>query len=475
MNKYKYLFKNIGLMTISNFGSKILSFLLVPLYTNVLSTEDYGIYDFYVITIYLLIPILSLNIIEAVLRFSLDSKKDKAKIFTIGFYKCIVAVCICSILIIINMILNIVDVLNKYPLFFILYFTLSLFSDLILQYTRGLERLKDVAISGIISSITILCFNVLLLVVFNWKLEGFFIANCLSFFSVIIFLSLRIKIWQSILLKSDLKMIKKEMTSYSTPMILNSIGWWINNVANKYIVIFLCGIAANGIFSVAYRIPSILVLFQTIFNQAWTVSAVKEFDKNNSSFYLNIYNAYNMGMVIVCSILILFNKTIAYILFANDFYLAWQYAPFLILAVVFNSLATLLGGIFSAAKETKKCAKTTMIGSVANIALGLILVYQIGIMGAAISTMISQMIVWLTRLKETKKIIQFDINIKLHIISYIILLIQVVIILFIENMWLMTIIEFSFFILIIILYKDNLLYYVKTLVFKKKNKEGEGI
>ena len=357
MNKYKYLFKNIGLMTISNFGSKILSFLLVPLYTNVLSTEDYGIYDFYVITIYLLIPILSLNIIEAVLRFSLDSKKDKAKIFTIGFYKCIVAVCICSILIIINMILNIVDVLNKYPLFFILYFTLSLFSDLILQYTRGLERLKDVAISGIISSITILCFNVLLLVVFNWKLEGFFIANCLSFFSVIIFLSLRIKIWQSILLKSDLKMIKKEMISYSTPMILNSIGWWINNVANKYIVIFLCGIAANGIFSVAYRIPSILVLFQTIFNQAWTVSAVKEFDKNNSSFYLNIYNAYNMGMVIVCSILILFNKTIAYILFANDFYLAWQYAPFLILAVVFNSLATLLGGIFSALKRLKNVLK----------------------------------------------------------------------------------------------------------------------
>lgn len=100
---------------------KFYLFLLVPLYTNVLSTEDYGIYDFYVITIYLLIPILSLNIIEAVLRFSLDSKKDKTKIFTIGFYKCIVAVCICSILIIINMTLNVVDVLNKYSLFFILH------------------------------------------------------------------------------------------------------------------------------------------------------------------------------------------------------------------------------------------------------------------------------------------------------------------------------------------------------------------
>lgn len=475
MNKYKYLLKNIGLMTISNFGSKILSFLLVPLYTNVLSTEEYGIYDFYAITVFLLTPILSLNIVEAVLRFSLDSKKDKTKIFTIGFYKCIVAVCICSILIIINMTLNVVDVLNKYPLFFILYFTLSLFSDLILQYARGLERLKDVAIAGIISSITMLCFNVLLLVVFNWKLKGFFIANCLSFFSVIIFLSLRIKIWQSILLKADLKIIKKEMISYSTPMILNSIGWWINNVANKYIVIFLCGVAANGIFSVAYRIPSILVLFQTIFNQAWTVSAVKEFDKNNSSFYLNIYNAYNMGMVIVCSILILFNKTIAYILFANDFYLAWQYAPFLMLAVVFNSLAVLLGGIFSAAKKSEVYAKTTMIGAIANIVLGLILVFGMGVIGAAIATMIANIIVWLMRLKETKKIIQFDINIKLHIISYIILLIQVVIILFIEKTWLMIILELSCLILIIMLYKDNLLYYGRTLIFKKKNKEGESI
>lgn len=475
MNKYKYLLKNIGLMTISNFGSKILSFLLVPLYTNVLSTEEYGIYDFYAITVFLLTPILSLNIVEAVLRFSLDSKKDKTKIFTIGFYKCIVAVCICSILIIINMTLNVVDVLNKYPLFFILYFTLSLFSDLILQYARGLERLKDVAIAGIISSITMLCFNVLLLVVFNWKLEGFFIANCLSFFSVIIFLSLRIKIWQSILLKADLKIIKKEMISYSTPMILNSIGWWVNNVANKYIVIFLCGVAANGIFSVAYRIPSILVLFQTIFNQAWTVSAVKEFNKNNSSFYLNIYNAYNMGMVIVCSILILFNKTIAYILFANDFYLAWQYAPFLMLAVVFNSLAVLLGGIFSAAKKSEVYAKTTMIGAVVNIVLGLILVFGMGVIGAAIATMIANIIVWLMRLKETKKIIQFDINIKLHIISYIILLIQVVIILFIEKTWLMIILELSCLILIIMLYKDNLLYYGRTLIFKKKNKEGESI
>ena len=40
MGKYEYLLKNVGLMTISNFGSKILSFLLGPLYTSVLSTTE---------------------------------------------------------------------------------------------------------------------------------------------------------------------------------------------------------------------------------------------------------------------------------------------------------------------------------------------------------------------------------------------------------------------------------------------------
>ena len=44
-SKYKYLFKNVGLLTLSNFGGKILTFLLIPLYTKYLTTSEYGIYD----------------------------------------------------------------------------------------------------------------------------------------------------------------------------------------------------------------------------------------------------------------------------------------------------------------------------------------------------------------------------------------------------------------------------------------------
>ena len=67
---YKYLFKNIGLLTISQFGTKLLVFFLVPLYTSILTTEEYGIFDLFNTTIALLIPILTLNIMDSVIRFA---------------------------------------------------------------------------------------------------------------------------------------------------------------------------------------------------------------------------------------------------------------------------------------------------------------------------------------------------------------------------------------------------------------------
>ena len=71
--KYGYLAKNTGLFTISSFGSKILGFLLVPLYTSKLTTSDFGTADLLSTTVSFLIPILTINIASAVMRFSIDN------------------------------------------------------------------------------------------------------------------------------------------------------------------------------------------------------------------------------------------------------------------------------------------------------------------------------------------------------------------------------------------------------------------
>ena len=84
MNKYKYLFKNIGLLTLSSFATKLLSFFLVPLYTNILTTTEYGIYDLFNTTVGVLLPILTLNVQDAVMRFAMDSKSNRKAIISIA-------------------------------------------------------------------------------------------------------------------------------------------------------------------------------------------------------------------------------------------------------------------------------------------------------------------------------------------------------------------------------------------------------
>ena len=107
----------------------------------------------------------------------------------------------------------------------------------------------------------------------------------------------------------------------------------------------------------------ILNVFQSIFNQAWTLSAVKELDSQSGDFYSRVYSTYNCALVLLCSLLIVGDKFIAGLLYANDFYQAWQYAPLLTVSVVFSCLCGVFEGIFAAAKETKKTRNVYSCGS----------------------------------------------------------------------------------------------------------------
>lgn len=470
-DKYRYLFKNIGLMTISNFSSKILSFLLVPLYTSVLSTEEYGTYDLYTTTAFLLMPLFSICISDATLRYTLESYKNPGAVLSISM-KFYIRACLCiTVLIVLNTIFSVVPLFNQYPLFFLLYYYLCLLSDILTQFARGLEKISDVAISGILSSITTVTLNILLLLVFSLGLEGYFIANCSAFAATIIYLVIRLKIWKYIKMSTS-QQLKTEMERYSAPLIFNQIGWWINNVSDRYVVTWLCGTAANGIYSVAYKIPSLLTMFQTIFNQAWTLSAVKELDEGGSSLYSTIYTYYNCGMVILCSLLIASDKIVAHILFANEFYTAWQYAPFLMMSVVFGSLSGLLGGVFTAVKISKLIARTTVIGASVNTILNIILVMFIGPLGAALATLISYILVWATRLNAAKKVVTIEIRLIRDIISYLVLVLQCFV-LYLKNAFFLYVFELFGFVFIIIIYIGDVkkvAKYVYQKMYKRMNR-----
>lgn len=422
---YLYLFKNIGLLTLSNFGSKILVFLLVPLYTSVLTTADYGTYDLFYTSIALLLPILTLNVSEGVLRFALDKDQDESIIYSIGLkvtgigFLVLVAACL------LNAVFNVYPLLNEYAFYFILLYLTTALYQLLTSFIRGIDKVAVLSVASVLNTVAILVFNILFLVVIKGSLIGYFWANILGALLSSVYLIYKIHRYQIRPTRRQNKGLEREIIAYSHPLILNSLGWWLNNAADRYIVIAFCGVAANGVYSVGYKIPSILNIFANIFNQAWVLSSVKSFDKKEDTvFFEKIYSNYNMMLVVLCSVLIAISKLLATFLYSNAFYEAWIYVPFLLIANVFGAISGFAGGIFSAAKDSKIYSVSTLIGAGANIVFNLILVYSIGVIGAAISTMVSYFIVWVIRLYTMKKYISFEIALLRDCLAYLILVVQ---------------------------------------------------
>ena len=422
MKKYRYLLKNIGLLTISSFGTKLITFFLVPLYTSILTTQEYGTYDLFNTTISLLIPILTINIQDGVLRFSLGADREKtAQVFSYGVKLVGVSSLLICIFAWVNQYFCWVKIFAEYPLFFVLLYITTSYNQIFMNIARGVDRVADLSIAGVISALTGCLLNIWLLVFVKIGLNGYFIAAIGTALAPCIYLGFRLHLGNYLRRNTD-EQLRKDMLAYSAPLVLNAIGWWINSASDRYIVTWICGVAANGIYSVGYKIPSILNVFQTIFNQAWVLSSVKEFDpEDKDGFFVNIYNVYEFLMVGVCALIIIFTRFIARILYAKEFYNAWVYVPFLTISIVFGALSGLIGGVFAAAKDSKIFSISTLVGAAVNTALNIVLVMNIGAIGAAIATAISYTVVWAIRLICVKRHMTLRVQLGRDIISYAVL------------------------------------------------------
>lgn len=472
MERYKYLFKNMGLLTLSSFATKLISFILVPLYTNILSTTEYGIYDFFNTTIGVLLPLITLNIQESVMRFSMEKKTNKKSVISIGIKYFFIGMVVFSCGLVINYFFEISSVIKDYAVcFWFMYMSQSL-SGIVLSYARGADYIADLSLSSVGATIIVITCNILFLVVFKWGLLGYFWANIIGPLVQSLYIMIRTDIFNSlrsvkVLCKKD----EKGMLNYCRPMIANSIAWWVNNSSDRYVIIFFCGLAENGIYSVASKIPSILNIFQSIFAQAWALSAVRDFDaKDEMGFFSNTYKAYNCFMVIMCSGIIVLNKILAKFLFAKEFYMAWKYVPWLSIAIVFGALSGYIGGFFSAVKNSKIFAQSSIIGAIVNILLNLIFTPIMGALGAAIATTICYFVTWVVRFYHSKRFIKLNINLKRDYLSYGVLVAQAIYWLNCESTILTYAVQIVLFGLIILLYSREIFQNIKKITINLKDK-----
>ncbi len=403
--KYKKLFSNTIVFSIGTFSSKILVFLLVPFYVHFLSDAEYGVVDLITQTANLLIPLVSLGIASAVLRFGLDQSSDKKAVFSTG----VAAILIGFLLFLLTVpILLQVQIIGEYTLLLLFYVFIGCFRLLCTNFVRSLQYVKLYSFDGILCTVLVITFNILFLMRFGWGIQGYVLATICSDSCSVLFLTLAARLYRYLDFRRIRASVYRPMLRYCLPLIPANIFWWITHVSDRYMVTYMVSEGANGLYAIAYKIPTMITIVSTIFMEAWQLSAVVEKnDPELPGFFSNVLSYYQSFVFLCGSGCILFCKVLITLLTLGqpDYYVSWRYVPALIIATCFSCFVTFLGSVYVVEKKSMVSFLTTLLGAAINVLLNLLLIPYFGANGAAVATASAYISIYLVRAYTTRRMI----------------------------------------------------------------------
>ena len=418
-NRSDYLIKNTIIFTMGNLGSKLISFFLVPLYTYALTATEYGVVDLIVTVGTVAVPVLTLNISEAVMRFALDKDADKKKITQIGTGILIIGMLLGLLIFPICHSFNKISQYSEFVYFYVVALSMS---QLYLCDLRGKELLVYYSIGNVLNTFFIAALNILFLVVLKEGIEGYLKAYIIANILTAIYAIVVGKGYKSFNFSEIDKGLLARMAKYSIVLIPNSFMWWIMNSSDRIMVSSMISVAANGIYAVSYKLPTLVSTLTTIFNQAWSYSAIREEGTADESEYNNKIFKVLIGIAMLTGIGILtFAKPFLSVYVSKEYYIAWKYMPFLTVGCVYLTMASFMATSYTVHKDSFGYLFSGMFGAIFNIVMNFILIPLIGVYGAAIATCISYILVFVFRLFHTRKYIKYNIKNKEFLLGSIIL------------------------------------------------------
>ena len=401
MKEKRELIKNTIIISIGKFSTKMISFLLLPLYTAILLPAEKGEVDLLNRISMFLMPLITLQMEEALFRFLIEtkSKSDKKEIFSGVLLFSLLSSILWSIVIyIVGNLLN-----YQYTTWLIIYSLASFVYALCEGFLRGEGKLKAYSILAFLNSVINIGLNILFLVVLKTGLEGMFLAYIIATFLTGFIGLIYVKSYKFASFKINKTKIKA-MFSYALPLVPTTISWSVISITDGLMIKANLGAAMNGIYATSLTFPTILNTLYSFFNISWRESASKMVNKKNKDeFYISIYMSLKRmllgGLLLIIGFLpvtfnILINKNY------NDSYL---YIPFILISVYFSCLASFSSGIFSAYKDTKILATTTYVVALVNLIIDFLLINKIGLFAPILGTLISYMIVWIYRNYKLRK------------------------------------------------------------------------
>ena len=444
-SKYKRLMSNTAILAVGTFTSKVLVFLLMPLYTALLSAEEFGIADIVAQTANLIIPLAAVGICDGLFRFALDAKgdgRDEKRVFT----SALLVIFIGSVLTLFAVqVLRAFDTLEGYVFVVGAYVICANLHSAAANFVRALGKTKLFAAQGILNTVLTIVLNILFLVVFDMGAMGYVLSVVVADLCVTVALFYAAKLHEYISPRSIDRKCIREMLKFSIPYIPTTMMWLVTSVSDRYIVSAYSGVAENGLYAAAYKLPTLLTLICAVFIEAWQFSLVKDADdEERSEFFSSVFKNY-MGVIFMgASVIIAGAKILTRILLADSYYESWRFVPILVIATTFSALVSFLGTVYFLEKKSVMSMLTAMAGAIVNVILNFVLIPTRGALGAAVATAISYVAVYAIRAYDTRFYVKFDLHTPRLVINSVLIVAQSLIVLAEPSGWMvMTAVVFA--------------------------------
>ena len=410
-NKYKKLMSNTMLFAISNFSSKLLSIILQPYITFAMGeVDEVGITKLVQQIGSLLIPLVSMGVSFAIIRFGLEKTNSKSQVFTNGLVTIGLGF---ALMLVCYPVLRLIPLFSDYALLLYVHVLVSCLRTLCTQFVRSRQLNRLVAVDGVLCSATNLGFTILFLSGFHMGAKGYVLAIICSDALSALFVFCIAGLGRYLRPRFHSMTLWKQMLAYSLPMVPAQISFWVINASDLFFVQAMCGGYKDqtgeywtGLLGVGYFLPTILSVLGTIFYEAWQLSAVTELE-GRQRFFSRVFGLYQSLLFCCCAGIILLCRPLMFIFKAN-FFDAWQFVPLLAIGTLFSCLNQFLNSIYMVEKRSTLSLYTMLAGAVVNCLLNWLFIPVMGPVGVTLASFLSYFVVFILRAVNTRGLLAID-------------------------------------------------------------------
>lgn len=396
--------RDIGVYAIGNIGSKLITFLMVPLYTYfVHDTGDFGYYDVCLTVCLLLLPFFTLQLRDGAFRFLLDCDDETQRRRIVSFVARTMASSLLITLLVATVLALFTDIQHLgYAVGLLIAMSLQ---EVYSQVFRGLGNNRAFVMVGILSALGIGVFSVIFVAYLHWGIRGIFLANIIARLLALMLVEAKVRlITRHTSWNIRIGKVGRDIIRYTLPLLPGSLCWWLTGSSDRLFVTHFLGLDVNGVYAVAIRFTGIINTLAIIFYQAWQETAILQYHSpDRDRFFSRMFNSYIflLGIILVGYVFLL--KVNYGWLVAPQYHQSLNYIYPLGLSAVLFALSAFFDMGYQCAKDTSRTLPAIVLSAVINVILNFMLIKPLGVYGVILTQVITYTVLFTYRWHDMRR------------------------------------------------------------------------